>query len=570
MPDLTNGAMKGPMHDLASAPTVTLSALCAALGLPAPRAEVHVSHVTFDSRTVGPGTLFVAAPGATPTSADGHAFIPQAVAAGAAAVLLEQDAARWAEELDVPVLDARACAGVGSENKPGTAALAGAVCADVLYGQPSHHTELVGITGTNGKTTVAFMLASLSDALATPAALLGTVGAGPASAPVSIGYTTPPAPALSRVLAELVREGARVGTTAVGAQRIAMEVSSHAITTGRAAAQRFAAVAFTSFSQDHLDFHASLEEYLGEKLRLVSTMRPKGAPCVVPAPPAGAPADDWRRRVLALAPDALTVGQHAGATLRAEDVEARADGVAFSLVHGTTRIAAQAPVIGDYNVDNLLVATGLLVALGHDLADVAAAYRALVVAPGRMQAVGPADGSVRHDAPSNVPAVVVDFAHTPDAIENALAALRPLTRGALWIVCGAGGDRDPLKRAPMGEAAADGADHVLITDDNPRFEDPAAIRAAVAAGAAGHPDARTVGSRADAIRMAIAEAGADDVVLIAGKGHEKTQEIAGSKLPFDDVAIARAALTGALPHTSDPRAPSVAPRANSGRTESNS
>lgn len=487
------------------------------LDAPAATSSPSPARVTIDSRKVRPGTLFVACPGATPGSRDGHEFLAAAVAAGATALVV-QDEARGRAFVDrVPVIvvpDARRAA---------------AVLAERVAGNPSSELAVIGITGTNGKTTVTWLVAQIAGAAGKRAAVLGTLGVGPVDKPRSLGFTTPEAEVLSEELARLRAEGFEV---------VAMEVSSHALATARVDGLSFRATGFTNLTRDHLDFHGSMDAYFDAKARLVTELC-RGSACVIPA---GDDEGGFAARLRALAPGARRWGH--GGDLDVAEIKASAHGMSGVLVHGSRRVPFESPLIGAWNVENLLVAAGACLALGLSLEEIAAGMERAGPPPGRLQRVG-----------KGAPLVVVDYAHTPDALERALHVMRGITAGKLTVVFGCGGDRDPGKRPLMGRIAAECADVVVVTDDNPRSEDGDTIAAAIEAGIGTRlrhaaPDALERGTwtrlraRRMALRAAIAASGPDDAVLVAGKGHERTQTVGPRVLPFDDVTEARRALEG--------------------------
>ncbi|MBI1948020.1 MAG: UDP-N-acetylmuramoyl-L-alanyl-D-glutamate--2,6-diaminopimelate ligase [Deltaproteobacteria bacterium] len=478
-------------------------------------ASAPITRVTIDSRRAGPGTVFVACPGATPSSKDGHDFLEAAVLAGAAALVVQR------EERGRPFLDRVPVVVVPDARR------AAAVMAERAAGEPSAKMAVVGVTGTNGKTTVTWLVAQLAAFAGKKSAVLGTLGVGPVTAPRSLGFTTPEAEVISGELARLAAEGVEV---------VAMEVSSHALATARVDGLRFAAVGFTNLTRDHLDFHGTMDAYFEAKSRLFTELR-RGAGAVVPV------ADDeegWAARLRAATPGAITWGP--GGALEAVEVTSGAAGTKGVLVHAGRRARFTSPLLGAWNVENLLVAAGCCLALGLTLEQIAAGLATAVPPAGRLERVG--DGA---------PLVVVDYAHTPDALERALHVLRGICAGKLTVVFGCGGDRDPGKRALMGAVAAQCADAVVVTDDNPRSEDGDAIAAAIEAGIGARlrraePSALERGTwtrlraRRMAIRAAIAASGPDDAVLIAGKGHERSQTLGARVLPFDDVTEAKRAL----------------------------
>ncbi|HEX5938056.1 MAG TPA: UDP-N-acetylmuramoyl-L-alanyl-D-glutamate--2,6-diaminopimelate ligase [Actinomycetota bacterium] len=472
-------------------PHVPLSAAAAAVPGSEVRGDRHVAirEVAYDSRDVPPGSLFFCVTGATE---DGHRFAAPAVRSGAVAVVVE----RWLD-LDVPQL-----------RVPSVRRSMGPV-SSVVFGEPARSMTTIGVTGTNGKTTVVHLLDAAFRAAGRTTGAIGTVGARVAGAPVPIARTTPEAPDLQRLLARMRSAGVTV---------VAMEVSSHALDQERVAGLRFDAAVFTNLSQDHLDHHGSMEAYFAAKASLFDRDRARHAVLNLD--------DEGGRRLLQVPVPVTTYGLDPAADVRAVDVRAGPDGVAFR-VDGRE---VTSPLRGAFNVSNCLAAMAVADRSGVDRATTIDALADPGSVPGRME---PVDAGQRF-------LVVVDYAHTPDSIRTVLAAARPLTTGRVIVVFGCGGDRDRVKRFPMGAAATEGADLTVITTDNPRSEDPSVIIAEVERGAAStggryvvEPDRRT------AIRLAVAEAGPGDVVVIAGKGHETEQELGGRVVPFDDRVVAR-------------------------------
>jgi UDP-N-acetylmuramoyl-L-alanyl-D-glutamate--2,6-diaminopimelate ligase len=480
-----------------------------------------------DSRRIEPGDIFVALPGALAGGDDGRRYLQAARSRGAAVALIEAEGFDGADA-GWPVLPV-----------PQLRRVLGQLAAR-YYGLPSESMQVVGVTGTNGKTSTAFWVAQMLSRTGSRCAVLGTVGSGfPGETLTESLLTTPDAIALQREVLRL-RDA--------GAQALAMEVSSIGLDQGRVNGMSFDVAVFTNLTRDHLDYHGTMQAYEAAKAMLFDW--PTLTAAVINLDdPAG-------RRLLARLSgrahaEALRITgytAHAGdvdaATaaslahlLAARDVRVGIDGLEFTLQFGRTEHHIESPMVGSFNVSNLMATIGAVLACGVDLDSACSAAMRLEPPPGRMQRVrgfGHAE-----------PLAVVDYAHTPDALEQALLALRPQVTargGRLWVVFGAGGDRDPGKRAPMGAAAARFADRVVITSDNPRREDPAAIIAAVATGAPSRQNVELITDRAEAIAYALASAGQQDVVLIAGKGHEATQEILGVKRPFSDVEHARAAL----------------------------
>ena len=472
--------------------------------------DTELRGLAVDSRRVAPGLAFLAVPGLTH---DGHAFLAQAAAAGATALILERGRAAAPDHPHVWLPDT-------------TAALP--VLAARSFGEPALHLRLAGVTGTNGKTTVTYLVAAMLAAAGRKHLRVGTAGNWLVDHEAPAAFTTPFPLELQALLAAAVARGA---TDAV------MEVSSHALVQGRVRPLRYDAVGLTSFSQDHLDFHATMDAYLAAKCLLASEyLKPGGvAVAAVDGQPAARP-------FLAAARDA---GARAWRASRGADPDAQlcvledmSPGTGFDVLLRTPAGPARlrSPLIGGYNLDNALVALGLGLGLGLTLEQALAGLASSGGAPGRLERV---------EVPGVAgPTVVVDYAHTPDAVGRALEAVRPACRGALWIVLGCGGDRDPSKRAPMGRIAAAGADHLVATSDNQRTEDPPAIVAQMLAGVA--PEHRTrvaqIVDRAAAIAHAIASAGPDDLVLVAGKGHEDYQILGTTKIHFDDREHAARAL----------------------------
>ncbi|MDW8469331.1 MAG: UDP-N-acetylmuramoyl-L-alanyl-D-glutamate--2,6-diaminopimelate ligase [Burkholderiales bacterium] len=468
-----------------------------------------IERLVADSRAAGPGAAFFAWPG---TRTDGRRYIPEAIGRGCAAVLWEPEGFAWDPAWRVPNAPVR-----GLRERAGDLAHA-------FYGRPSEALWVCGVTGTNGKTTCSQWLAAALAAAGERAGVIGTLGAGFPGSLAPLAHTTPDALEVHALLAQLRRAGARA---------VAMEVSSHALDQGRVNGVRFACALFTNLTHDHLDYHGSLRAYAQAKARLFET---PGLACAVlnlddafgVELAARLGARGVRTIGYALERGALVPG-----SVREWILGAPAGEAAFAIESswGDARVAFAH--LGRHNVANALGVLGCLLARGLPFADAVRLIERLPSVPGRLERVGAGAG----------PLVFVDYAHTPDALDKVLAALRPLAQargGRLVAVFGAGGERDPAKRPAMGAAAARHADRIVLTSDNPRGEDPRAIIAAIARGIERAHEVEP--DRARAIRRAIAEAAAADVVLIAGKGHERTQEIAGRRLPFSDVAEAEAAL----------------------------
>jgi UDP-N-acetylmuramoyl-L-alanyl-D-glutamate--2,6-diaminopimelate ligase len=464
-----------------------------------------------DSRKVKSGHLFCAVRG---TESDGHRFLAEVSGKGAAGATVE----RRDHLISLPqieVTDGR---------------LAAAYAAAAVYGDPWNELTLIGITGTNGKTTSAAILRHLLGRRA-PAGSIGTLGALDHEGkviPGSEGLTTPGPAEVGRWL-RMYRDG--VGgkapdVPAVKVDAVAMETSSHALAQDRLAAVRFDAALFTNLTRDHLDYHGTMEEYRAAKLRLLELLKPAGAVVLNADDPAwnGVGASD--RRV-------VRFSTSAPADVRAREIRAGRGGTEFvlSTPSGDTDVAL--PLFGDFNVSNALGCAAVLYALGWSVGEIAAGLASLPQVPGRLERVS---------GPPASATVLIDYAHTPDALERAIAAVRPLTEGKLWVVFGAGGDRDQGKRPEMGRVAAAGADVTVVTSDNPRTEDPEAIIAAIESGMGSAPRHR-VPDRREAIRHALLNAAPDDVVLLAGKGHETYQIVGKQARPFDERQVVREVLS---------------------------
>jgi len=484
-----------------TADSITLGQLIAGEApLPAGSASLRISGLTADSRAVKPGAVFAALPG---TSVNGAAFIPQAVAAGAVAVLAGEGA-------DVP-------SGIPLITTPNPRRLFARMAARFHGRQPG---TIVAVTGTSGKTSVASFVREIWTALGFRAASLGTVGIVSPSGTMQLEHTTPDAMTLQQVAASLADDHV---------DHLAIEASSHGLDQYRLDGLRIAAAGFTNLSHDHLDYHPSVDAYFDAKMRLFEELLAPGAAAVINVDtPRGAMA---AARARASGLDVWRVGE-TGEEIRVLKVSRDATGQHVDVAVKGRRHQVDLPLAGDFQVSNALIAAGLVMATGGEEERVMHALRSLKGAKGRLELVG----RTAAGAP-----VFVDYAHKPDALENALASLRPYTKGRLHVVFGCGGDRDRAKRPIMGEIATRLADSVYVTDDNPRSEDPAAIRAAIMAAA---PGAIEIGSRAAAIRAAVAALGAGDVLVVAGKGHEEGQKIGKQVLPFSDHEAVKAALEG--------------------------
>ena len=468
----------------------------------------QVSGIAYDSRRAAPGSVFVALRG---QQADGAAFAPQAVARGAVLVVAETPPPAGSSAPWIVVNDAR---------------LALALLADRFFGHPSGELSLVGITGTNGKTTTAYLLRSIFEAAGQRCGLLGTVTYGIGREERSATRTTPEAPDLQAMLREMVDRGCSAA---------AMEVSSHALAQRRVDGTRFAAGVFTNLTRDHLDFHGDMETYAAAKRRLFELL-PPGAPAIVNA-------DDPRGASLAANRRALTYAVHRAADVTPAALSLSLEGLEFDATTPAGTLRLRSRLVGQPNVYNILAAAATGVALELPLEAIEQGVAALAGVPGRFELVSAGDEDV---------AAVVDYAHTDDALKNLLETARSLAPRRVITVFGCGGDRDRTKRPLMGAVASRMSDVVVVTSDNPRSEDPGAIIDEILRGipggvqeerrpARGSQVLRVVDRRA-AIERAVDLAEPGDLVVIAGKGHEKTQTIGDRTVRFDDVDVAREAL----------------------------
>ena len=452
-------------------------------------AEVLVVDVAFDSRAVAPGSVFFCIRG---RQTDGHLFAATAVNAGAAAFVVE----RWLD-VDVPqvlVPSVREAMGPMSS---------------AAFGDPAASMTTVGVTGTNGKTTVTYLMESIFAASGWTPGVVGTTGARIAGDPLPLAHTTPEAPDLQRTLS-LMRDR--------GVRGVALEVSSHALAQHRVDGIVFDAAIFTNLSQDHLDFHGSMEEYFDTKAQLFSPAHARRGAVNID--------DPFGRRLVEATVPITTYAIDGDADMEARQVVSTIEGIAFA----ADGLELRSELRGGFNVGNVLAAVTAARLLGIGGDAIVDGVGALHQVPGRMEAVAAGQDFL----------VVVDYAHTPDSIRSVLRASRPLTAGRLILVFGCGGDRDRAKRSPMGAAATENADLTVITTDNPRSEDPMAIISEIEPGAKQgggafviEPDRRT------AIRLALHKASFGDVVVIAGKGHEPYQEVGDRTVAFDDRIVAR-------------------------------
>jgi UDP-N-acetylmuramoyl-L-alanyl-D-glutamate--2,6-diaminopimelate ligase len=490
---------------------------CGAVPAPGPRHKADVTSVAIDSRKVVPGTLFVATPGG---KVDGAQFIADAVAKGAIAIVAEK-----AVDATVPVFV------VPSARK------ALALIAATFYGKPANELTLLGITGTNGKTTTAYLLESICAAGGASTGLIGTIQHRFAGKVVNATHTTPDALELHRMFREMVD---------MGVDTVVMEVSSHALVQERVSGLTFRAAALTNLTRDHLDFHKDIEEYFQAKRRLFIENLSPGGVAVVNGD------DTYANRIYSelrgVKRMAWKFSRLGNGEISAAGIECSTAGIKATLKTPAGDIPVKSTLVGMHNLDNILTAAGMALSAGYSRRDVQDGIERVTRVPGRME---------RFEGGGVV--ALVDYAHTDDALRRSIESARLLTKGRVIVVFGCGGDRDTGKRPLMGEAAAEGADLAVVTSDNPRSEDPDEIIGQITPGlekgglrriSAGKAKSGEKGylveaERAEAIRVAVGLAKKDDIVLIAGKGHEAFQQVDDEKLPFDDCEQARKAL-GAL------------------------
>lgn len=457
--------------------------------------EIPIAGIADDSRQVRPGYMFCAIRG---HSADGHRFLDQAVSAGAAAALVEESRG----DIDIPqyvVSDGRRAA---------------AIAAQVVYGDPAGHLTLIGVTGTNGKTTTVHILRHVLSGR-WEAGSVGTLGVIlPSGECRSIELTTPGPVMFARILAEL-RDA--------GADLVVSEVSSHALVQHRVDGVEFDIAVFTNLSRDHLDYHESLQEYRDVKLRLARRVVPGGT-IVMNADEPAWEGFQWTGRK-------LTYGVDSAADFRAEEVELGPEGSSWTLQAPDSKQRIRLPLLGRFNLSNALAAAAAASASGVDLASIGRSLATVPPVPGRLEVL------------SREPLVLRDYAHTPDALRRAIEGVRPLLRGRLIVLFGCGGDRDRGKRPLMGKVAAEGADLTIVTSDNPRTEPPAAIVEEIIPGLGDAPHERIV-DRRQAIARALEIAKPGDAVLLAGKGHETYQVVGRERRPFDEKKIVASLLGG--------------------------
>ena len=479
--------------------------------------QSEVLAITEDSRMVRTGSVFVAIQG---VQQDGHLFVNQALAQGAAAVVV--DAGRFPVDLPEGLPTGSAVIGVKNSRK------ALGLMAAQLYGNPSQHLKMIGVTGTNGKTTVTHLAKSLLEAHGHQVGLLGTVGYVYGNQRREASHTTPAPVQLQEMLGEMVRSGADVGV---------MEVSSHALELDRVAGCEFDVVVFTNLTQDHLDFHQTMERYFQAKLHLftdyVATGHKAGPKrALVNADDPWAPLICRQCRI-----PVWTFGIHSKADIHAEAVQLGMDGTQFVVNSPLGRMAIKSQLVGEHNVSNMLAAIGIGLEMGMTPSHLEQALRSVSNVPGRFERIQEGQDFT----------VVVDYAHTDDALQRLLDAAQTIKQGRIITVFGCGGDRDPGKRSKMGQVVVRASDLVIVTSDNPRTEDPLAILADIERGIEILPPEercsyQTIADRARAIQAAIQAANSGDLVLIAGKGHEDYQILGTQKIHFDDREEARKAI----------------------------
>ncbi len=467
------------------------------------RAGIKRQRVTIDSRSIVPGDVFVAIPGAR---VDGRDFMGIAASLGAAAILREAAGAA-PHTLRIPVIDV-----------PDLFMNMGTIASE-YYGNPSAQVRTYGVTGTNGKTSIVNWLAQAYAMLGKPCGAVGTLGVSLGDQSWPTNNTTPDAASVHTILRDL---------KVAGAEAVAMEVSSHALELGRVAGVQFAAAIFTNLTQDHLDFHGTMDAYGAAKAKLFTDY---------PVQRRIVNADDaFGAALIARSlPNTLSYGLDHG-EVRADVRSMSATGMQLVLHFAGKTSTIQTELIGRFNAANLMAVAATLLAENVAIDAVASVLENLTPAPGRMQ-------RVLTESRSDLPNVYVDYAHTPDALAKALETVRETQPQSLAVVFGCGGDRDRSKRAIMGKIAADRADRIYVTSDNPRSESPESIVTEIASGFTATPARKTIVLRSEAIHAAITEADANDAILIAGKGHESYQEVAGVRYPFSDVAEARMALS---------------------------
>ena len=462
--------------------------------------DIDIQKLAYHTNQIGPQTLFFAWKG---ERHDGSEYVPLALKSGAVAVVSDRETSTQGAPLILVSNVRAALSRIAAE----------------FHNHPSRRLKMIGVTGTNGKTSTAFLIHDLLNQSGLKAGLVGTVLCDNGSGCQPAERTTPEGLDLQAKLAEMVQHGC---------QACVMEVTSHALDQGRVEGIEYDAAVFTNLTPDHLDYHGTMEAYLAAKGRLFGKIRSEGVAILN----ADDPASQVFRTQLPKSARLLTYGIQKQADFKAEEIECTADGTRFTLHASGGCFNVQMRWLGEFNVTNTLAATATAHAFGLSLSQIVARFAHQPFVPGRMERVS-------GKAPFSV---LVDYAHTEDALRQALRTLRPLTRRKLILVIGCGGNRDKSKRSGMALAACELADSVFFTSDNPRFEHTTDILRDMTAGVAKHSNYKMLEDRTDAIRQAIEGAEAGDMVLIAGKGHESTQEISGVKYPFSDQTVARQAL----------------------------
>lgn len=477
-------------------------------------ADPEVVGVHSDSRRVRKGDVYVAIRG---EKADGHQFIGEAVGAGASVIICEEMVGSFPSVTQVRVAD--------------TAWML-AQLAHRFHGRPSESLCTIGITGTNGKTTTSYIIASILEAAGMPTGVIGTLAYRIGNRTLPAPNTTPAAPELQELLGQMLHAGMKA---------VVMEVSSHSLIQKRVAGIAWDAAVFTNLTQDHLDYHKTMEAYFEAKKILFQQLGigSKKASAILNADDAYS---DKLRKSLRPEVAVVTYGIHSPADVRAEDVQESIKGCRFKLVARGASQSIETPLCGAHNILNCLAAAATAVAMGLDLSAVKKGIGAVKNVPGRLERISTSEAVEDFG-------VFVDYAHTDDALRNVLRTLRPLTKGRLITVFGCGGNRDTTKRPLMGKAAAELSDYSVVTTDNARFEEPAAIAAQVVAGFGSSKNFQVVLDRRVAIQTAMGMAKTGDVVLLAGKGHETYQEIGGTRSAFDDRQVAREVLEQLLSQT---------------------
>jgi len=460
--------------------------------------DFEISGITLDSRTAKAGSVFIALDG---SNQHGLSHADQAIANGAAVIVYENSA--QANNLAAAINSVPVVAVAGLAEKLGEIAAR-------FYEQPSQHLSVIGITGTNGKTSCSQFLGQALD----NCGIIGTLGWGVWGSLKQTANTTPDAIGVQSMLAELLKQGN---------QSVAMEVSSHGLHQGRVNNVQFKGAVYTNISRDHLDYHGNMDDYLQAKLKLLNS--PDLEFVVINAD------DAYSAQIIAAVPQSVSIwlisknniANNLGELVQAKNIQQQMQGIAFDACWNGSQQAITVPVFGEFNIENSLLVLAVMLAMGINLQDAAKKLAQIKPVTGRMECFGG----------NNAPLVFVDYAHTPDALDKVLSGLKNHCQQDLWVVFGCGGNRDTGKRPQMGASAEKWADHVLVTDDNPRFENAEDIVKEILAGCRSDK-VRVVQDRKMAIRQAVSDAEAGDVIVIAGKGHEQYQEIKGVQLPFSD------------------------------------